>query len=317
MRCCVGSDRIPGLVVILLGTLMAASASAQDERWAPLFGPSLVVSAGGVPTAGLGASSGEYGYRAIAFGAAAPVMGGWEWDGGGISGFRLMVHVRFQAESAEVPDRPDVRRLFSMEAGVSAIHVLDRDNQITWSAGAGAAEDRETLSSPKPRLVGRVIALHRRSDRLTLLYGGAYTFVLGKGRLLPVFGILWRPLPGTTVSVIGPVSGRVIHRAGQRLVLSAQASLRGNQYHSVANGSDAYLRVRELRLGGEVGVLLGRSMALFGEAGVATARRLTMALGATELWSDSAGTQPYVSIGLRVSFGTRARWDGLEGFGRD
>jgi hypothetical protein len=58
---------------------------------------------------------------------------------------------------------------------------------------------------------------------------------------------------------------------------------------------------------------LNPSVALLGEAGVATARTLTFADGKTRLSSLQAGVEPYVSISLRYSFSKHAHW---EDFGR-
>ena len=101
---------------------------------------------------------------------------------------------------------------------------------------------------------------------------------------------------------------------GPRLVIGALAGLHGNQYR-VANNQQfssatdsLYLRVREVRLGGAVGLILGGSLVLSGEGGFATARQLKFAGGTTELFSSAVGSGPWASINLRVSFSTRPRW---------
>ena len=121
------------------------------------------------------------------------------------------------------------------------------------------------------------------------------------------------------MSILGPFAGHLHQRVGQRLMVGAQAGLCGNQYQ-VANNerfssatNNLYLRLRELRLGGQVGIRLSQSVALLGEAGVATARTLTFADGKTKLASLDVGAKPYVSINLRYSFSKRGPW---EDFGR-
>jgi Domain of unknown function (DUF6268) len=310
--------RIVALVVVVGVLGIARRAAAQDDRGTPGFGPNVSASSGAVPNADVGDSGQRYGYRDVGFGVSVPIKGGWDWDGQNLSGFRLMVHGGFHTDSAIIPYRSDRRDLYSTDVGVTAVHSLSAENQISWSAGEGFAEDNDTISSPKWRLSARVIAFHRVSEKLTLLYGGAYTFVLGRGRLLPMFGAVWRPNRGTSINVLGPISGRVHHRVGQRLVIGAQAGLRGGQYRVANNqqfssaSDNLLLRVREIRLGGEVGLILGRSLVLSGEAGIATARQVKLADGNTELFSSAVGPRPWASITLRVPFSKRPRWEGFD-----
>jgi hypothetical protein len=209
--------------------------------------------------------------------------------------------------------------LYALEAGVSAVHVLKPKHQLAWSVRSGFAEDYSTISSPKIKLTGSVVAAYRRSDSLTLLYGTAYSFVLGRGKPLPVLGFRWHPHPGTTVSVLGPFTGHVHQRVSRRLMAGAQGGLHGNQHH-IANSerfsspmNNLYLRFHEVRLGGQVGFRLSRHVALLGEAGVAMARTLTYEDGKARLASLDVGAEPYASIALRYSFSKQGHW---EDFGR-
>jgi hypothetical protein len=117
------------------------------------------------------------------------------------------------------------------------------------------------------------------------------------------------------VSFLGPFSGQVHQRVSQRVMVGVQARQRGNQYHVPNNQQfssptdNLYLRLHEFRLGGEVGIRLNKSVALLGEAGVATARTLSYADGKTRLSSLHVGAEPYVSLSLRYSFSKRERWE--------
>jgi opacity protein-like surface antigen len=232
-----------------------------------------------------------------------------------MSKFRLLTFAGFKTDFALLPYMTGRQNLYVLDAGVSGVHVLNPRNQITWSIAAGFSEDDSTVSSPKIKETGRVVAAYRKSDSLTLLYGGGYSFDFGQGRFLPVLGFHWRPHPGTTVSVVGPFSGHVQQRISQRLMVGAQAGVSGNQYHIANNEQfssptdNLYLRLKEVRFGGQVGVRLNRSVSLLGDAGVATARTLTYADGKTRLSSLDVGAEPYVSISLRYSFSKQARWE--------
>jgi hypothetical protein len=252
-----------------------------------------------------------------------PLIGGWDWDSSEASKFRLQAFAGFKADSAVLPYTSGREALYALDAGVSAVHLLNPKHQITWSLGAGFAENSSTVSSPRIKMTGDVVAAYRKSESLTLLCGGAYSFALGQGKLLPVLGFRWRPHPGTTVSVLGPFSGHVHQRVSEQLMLGAQAGLHGNQYHVPNNEqfssptNNLYLRAKEVRFGGQVGVRLNRSVALLGEAGIATARTLSYADGKTRLFSLNVGAQPYVSISLRYSFSKKEHWEDFgEGSGK-
>jgi hypothetical protein len=222
--------------VVLASILMIAPlATAQDSHGETQVGPSIVSTAGMVPTADLAAAGQRYGFRDAGLRVTVPLLGGWDWDNKEMSKFRLLAHAGFNTDSALVPFTTGRLDLYALEVGVSGVHILNPKNQITWSVGTRFAADSSTISSPKPKLTGRVVAAYRKSDSLTLFYGGSYSFVLGRGKLLPVFGFRWRPRPGTTVSILGPFRGHVQQRVGQRLMVGAQGGLRGNQYHIANN----------------------------------------------------------------------------------
>ena len=200
----------------------AALAAAQDDRASTGLAPNISVSFAAVPARDVGTTGQQYSARGGGIGVSVPLKGGWDWDGTNVTGFHLLAHARFHVDSADVPYQAGTRTLYSGSAGVSAVHLLNSNTQLSWSLAVGIAEDRATMSDARVRVTGRLLVRKRSSDKVTLLYGGAYTFVFGKGRLLPVFGVLWRPGAGTLVSIVAPFSARVRHQAtGSRLSLAA------------------------------------------------------------------------------------------------
>jgi opacity protein-like surface antigen len=315
--------RVPFLVafwlraLVLAGILIMMSelGSAQKGYWDPEPEPSIVATAGAVENANLAQPGQSYGVRDVGLRASVPLIGGWDWDQGEAAKFRLLASVGFRVGSALIPYTIGRQRLYASDVGFSGVHVLNPKNQITWSIRTGFWEEDATVSSPKIRETGSVVAAYRKSDSLTLLYGGAYSYVLGQGKPLPVFGFRWRSQPATTVSILGPFSGQVHQRLGQRLMVGVEAGLSGNQFH-IANNQEfssptnnLYMRLREVRAGGRVGVRLNQSLALLGEAGVAADRKLTFADGNTALSSLDVPAKPYVSISLRYSFSKKRHWE--------
>jgi hypothetical protein len=311
------AHRIVAPMAVSAALVLCHPASAQDGQLAAGRGPGISVSIGGTPSASVKDAAESYGYRDLGLGVSVPLIGGWDWERGAAPRFRLMADARVHAESAQVPYRPDRRSLISVQAGLTGIHVLSRENQLTWSVDGGFAKDNDPSATTKARLTGRVIVLHRLSQTLSFLGGGAFGYALGKGRLLPVIGVLWRPDSGTTIHVLGPLSAGVQHRMGSRLVVGGRAEMRGNQY--LIASTDQYqsatgelsLRIRELHIAGEMRLLVGSSLSVAAQAGLAAARRLTLADGKDELFSSKVGPKPFATIGLRYTFSKRPRWDGL------
>jgi len=90
-----------------------------------------------------------------------PLIGGWDWDSSETSKFRLLAFAGFSANSAVLLYTSGRQALYTLDAGVSAVHLLNPKHQITWSLGAGFAEDSSTVSSPKIKMPGDVVAAYR------------------------------------------------------------------------------------------------------------------------------------------------------------
>lgn len=306
-----------GFALLFLANIIRITpvAAAQDTDWSLEPRPSIVATANMVPTTGVAESGQDYGYRDAGLRFAVPLIGSSGGDGGGPSKFRLLGLGGFKADSAILPYMIGRQNLYAADVGLSGIHLVNPKLLLNWSLTSGFADESSVISSPKIKLTGDVVANYRWSDSLTLLFGGGYSFLYGRGRPLPVFGFLWRPRPGTMVSVMGPLSGHVRQRLTPWLMVGAQGGLHGNQYHIPNNAqfssptNDLYLQYREVRAGGQMGFRLNRSLALFGEGGMAAARTLTYADGKTKLSSLAVGAQPYVTISLRYFFSKRSRWD--------
>ena len=172
--------------VILAGVLVTTplATAQEDSHLGPEIGPSFVATAGIVPTTDLAQPGQSYGFRDAGFRVSLLLIGGWDWDTSEMSKFRLLAFAGFKTDSAIVPYMTGRQGLYALDAGVSAVHVLNAKHRITWSVGSGFAEESSTVSSPRVKVTGRVVATYRKSDSLTLLYGGAYSFVLGRGKLL-------------------------------------------------------------------------------------------------------------------------------------
>jgi hypothetical protein len=309
------------LVFALVLTLGHASGAwAQDDHWGMPLQARVAVSFGVLPAARTD-SGDTYDARQMTARVGIPLIRPRFGGGSDARRFGLTLNVGFRGVSARVPFFPDRRSLYDIEGGVSGFHVFGPDNQLLWAAEAGVAEDRAAPGSPRPRLLGHVLGIRQQRPSFALIYGGAYSVALGKPRVLPVVGIIWRPSSETTVSALGPFSASVHRRVGRALVVGGRAGLSGNQFRipSVSqfgtSSDDLRLRVRDLRFGAEAGVRLHERLVFVVDAGVAMLGHLGVAEGnaRTEIYSSRVGTQPYVTVGIRTFLGVSSPWDLLGG----
>ena len=91
--------------------LMAQLVTAQDKHWGPEPGPSIVVTAGMVPATEVAQPGQNYGLRDAGFRVTAPLLGGWDWESGETSKFKLVGFAGFKTDSALVPFAPIQPRL--------------------------------------------------------------------------------------------------------------------------------------------------------------------------------------------------------------
>ena len=136
--------------------IIAPLAIAKDSHWDPEAGPSIVATAGMVPTADLAEAGQRYGFRDAGLRVTVPLLGGWDWDSNEISKFRLLAQAGFKTDSALVPYTTGRRDLYALDAGVSAVHILNPKNQITWSVRLGfRGRQLDHLQPKKPSVAVR------------------------------------------------------------------------------------------------------------------------------------------------------------------
>ena len=68
----------------------------------------------------------------------------------------------------------------------------------------GIMSDFSDLSSDSFAFTGLALASYRFSDRVSIAAGGYYSRDLGSDKLLPAFGLIWRPNPNWSVSLTAP-----------------------------------------------------------------------------------------------------------------
>lgn len=110
-------------------------------------------------------------------------------------------------------------------AGVGVYHALASGHAFLADAGLFAAGEAAALDRVRPFALA--LGSWAATGQLTVSYGAAFTYVLGRGLPLPLLGARWRPGAHLHLSVLAPIEVRVGYhgtslRAGLRSGPSGQ-----------------------------------------------------------------------------------------------
>jgi len=320
--------------------LSAAPARAQGEVDLRLFRPSLTITGIGVPKESFTDSDIDGDYKSSNLQLLANIPLGpahLKGDGGGLLGWQPMLTLGAGAtdQTFDLPAVDREPRLYNGLLNASVLLVSNKANLHYISLGASFAEDEDTVSNPDLRGSALYLYTHHKSDSAwTFVYGGVYSFVYGRGLLLPAFGFIWVPNPTWSLSGILPFGWRLSQRVGETTFLNYVLWVSGQRYgfdndgifSQCTGGSDSgcipagsrddkvYERVREQHLGVELETGRGRPFSFLVQAGIAVARNI--AFTPIETGNDKAIEKrpdsivdegidpgPYLRLSFRVPLG--------------
>src|SRR6185295_8706260 len=101
------------------------------------------------------------------------------------------------------------------------------------------AEDDRTIHALEVRPYALFLGTHKVRESITLVYGGAATYQLGKGLAGPVLGMVWWINPKWTVIGTLPFSVRAGYRINDDLALRLALVVAGNGYRVANDGAFA------------------------------------------------------------------------------
>ncbi|HET8948675.1 MAG TPA: hypothetical protein VFQ07_16975 [Candidatus Polarisedimenticolia bacterium] len=257
-------------------------------------------------------------------------------DGGGLLGWQPMLTLGAGAtdqtfDLATVDREP---RLYNGLLNASLLLISSKPNLHYISLGASFAEDEDTVSNPDLRGSALYLGTYHKSDAWTFVYGGVYSFVYGRGLLLPAFGFIWVPNQTWALSGILPFGWRLSQKLGETTFLNYVLWVSGQRYgfqndstFSQCSGlattgcipanfrdDKVYERVREQHLGVELETGRGRPFSFLVQAGIAFARNMAFTPIETghdksiesvpdALVDEGIDPAPYLRLSFRVPLG--------------
>jgi len=135
---------------------------------------------------------------------------------GSIIGYQFFASAQFASSSTEITFLSRDPDLYNGGLRFTAVMLGKGLNMYVASVGASFAEDQETIGDMKPRFSGLGLGTHRKSEKTTFVYGGAYSYTFGRGRAVPLFGIMWKLNPSWSLSTVLPLSVRATYHPGQK-----------------------------------------------------------------------------------------------------
>jgi len=312
---------------VLLSGASAGLARAQGEVDLRLFRPSLTFTGIGTTKADFSDEDIDGDFRSANLSVLANIpLGPAHLDTeGGVIGWQPMLLIGAGAtdQTFELPGVDREPRLYNGSVNGSLLLISSKPNIHFISIGASFAEEEETVSDPDIRGSAIYFGTYRKSDAWTFIYGGAYSFVYGRGLLLPAFGIIWTPNRNWTLSGVFPFGWRLSQKLGETTFLNYVVWVSGQRYGFENDGTFAvpgefrsdkvYERVREQHLGAELELGRGKPFSFLVQGGIAVARRLAFTPiesrgGGIEsppdaLVDDAIDPAPYLRLSVRVPLG--------------
>lgn len=313
---------VPILVLLVLGAA-GSGANAQDPDVFDLFKPQLRVALESSGERDLREIDGDSGLvggsETFRWGAASlnfniPLGGTRLHPGGRLLGHQIFAHAFSSGARARMSFLPDPDLdLYSGGLGFTALMLTTKKRLVAASLFATVAEEEETLDDPDIRYTG--LGLGSFSTKSALwIYGGAFTYQLGRPLLLPVFGGWGRVSPDWSLGGLVPFLFLARYQPAPRWNLDLFLKIQGNRF-GYENGDDSggrdfpgretdlRLRIVQGRAGASFGWIFSGNFTLVGEAGILLGRRLVFAEGDDSFLEARADPAGYVRVLLRLAFG--------------
>jgi hypothetical protein len=256
----------------------------------------------------------QYGYRNASFLANIPLGSVHVRTGSKILASQWMLTMGGGATDQTLDVVPRQPRLYNGLLNVSYLFASHKPNLHYISIGGSFAEDQDTVSSNlDTRLSALYLGTYHKSQTMNFIYGGAYSFVYGRGLLLPAFGLLW--IPNQTWSLTGavPFYWRLTQKFNHAFALNYLLYASGQRYgfkndNDFAGVTDTkvYERTTEQRLAAEAEYHPANGFTLLFQAGVAVARRLgfsSLGSSSLDLLDEQLKPAPYARLAFRFPLG--------------
>jgi Domain of unknown function (DUF6268) len=299
-------------LLVAAAALTAAPALAEDEFEFKLLRPTLSVSGLAEPNADFKDSDGQFKMNNLTLGANIPLGGVHVNTTGDVIAhqFLLTTFLGTGSQTIDAPPLDLTPRLYTGLLAGSVLFGTRTGNLYYGSVGASFAEEDAAEGGPRARPYGVFLGSYRNSHGVMFTYGAAFTYLFGRGLLLPAFGVVWSPNPTWTISGFLPFSWRFTQKLNDKFRMNYLLNAAGQQYRFANDGnfpgqdSTVYESFKESHAGAEIEYHPTHDVALLGQAGFAVARRLSFANAGEDHFAVSdINAAPYIKLTARFALG--------------
>jgi hypothetical protein len=198
-------------------------------------------------------------------------------------------------------------RLQSVGTSLRYFQPFDQQWMLSASVGAGSYVADSRLLSEGWGARASIVGIYNRSRELTFMFGVAYNSLSSDLRILPVFGLDWRPTEKWSLAIGFPRTG-VTYKVNKAVALSLAASGSGGAYQvkndplpGIAPRSlaDSKLQYLEVRLGFNADWKIDDTFRISGMVGQVLYRQFKYIDRDYKL--KSHGTAPFLSLSGTIS----------------
>ncbi len=172
---------------------------------------------------------------------------------GPVRAHRLALHGGFQLLDLQLPDDFAERLLVRASLSASLTSLFSTRHGLVLHGGGLVEEQKELLAFARIRPVAAALGIYRPRPELTVTYGAGFTYLLGRGLLLPLLGGQLRLSERWRLDLLLPAQAELVEGREGHLQLSVGARLAGRRAHLTGrNGSsdqESELRLALLRVG--------------------------------------------------------------------
>jgi hypothetical protein len=225
-------------------------------------------------------------------------------------GRRLSIAVDYDQTDIDTPTDSQIplpNRFESLSASLRYFHPFSRQWMLSTSVGAGSSVTDTGLLSDGWGARASAIAIYNRNRQLTFMFGIAYNSLAEDLKVVPVFGLDWRPAEKWSVAIGFPKTG-VTYKMNKEIALSLAISGAGGAFYvkddpkpGVAPRSlaDSKLQYLEARIGFSCDWKINDTFRVSGTVGQVLLRQFKYIDHDYKL--KSHGTVPFLSLAGTIS----------------
>ena len=231
---------------------------------------------------------------------------------------RYSVSAALNSQEERLSIVPNTLQLYDARVTAGAVITNNISGEMNmFRAGVSAAEEKDSLFDPEERLSFIWMATHHGRPGLTYIYGAGYSYIFGRGRLFPAFGLNWKIDEKRDLNFILPLLVRYGYKVSPTLKASLYSALFGNQFRFKnqglypGNSDTLYLHTVGFRLGAAVEYKAFPGWTLGADIGSVIRRDASISSDSNDdLAQEKMNGEFFFQVSCKWSFGGRSQRQG-------